>query len=361
MYFCKNYFELQIGTRKGICSYVYVLFSLPIGVFEVFSFAFESSFIYAFLQLLVMNKKFSLLILLMALIVILLLFGCLQSVGSKEPTIFTDNVTYEKPILQQGGFPPNPKIKVTIINPLSESIFFEGCNQYSYSVIDSRVAVPKIPDTRPFRVCAWEGNAFEIKAGESKQFEENLLSVNDGAYESYALRTTYFTRCEENRLPSPLSKLNCKNSKTIDSPNFRVTTDFGVLGIPNDFNVLLKREGCYGTCPIYSVEVHANGKVKYNGEKFVQTPVERSYNISTGNVKQLVDKINSMNFFSLKNEYTQGATFDAGSAKVTITMNGQTKTIWHAFEDTSSPASLKELEDLIDQVTNSFQWTEYQK
>src|SRR3989344_3218798 len=127
-------------------------------------------------------------------------------------------------------------------------------------------------------------------------------------------------------------------------------------GIPLDFSVTLERQGCYGTCPIYKVTVKADGSVTYTGERFVGTTGEQTSVIGLDKVKQLVEKINAINYFLLNPEYTRGATFDAGSAVTKVTMNGQTKEILHAFEDTSAPVELTELEDFIDEITNSEQW-----
>ncbi len=136
------------------------------------------------------------------------------------------------------------------------------------------------------------------------------------------------------------------------------SNEFEILGgeqieIPSDFQVTLVRQGCFGTCPIYTLTVNADGSVDYNGSRFVMVEGEQSSKISLKNVKKLIKKINEINYFSLNNEYTYNATFDVGSASTTVIMNGKTKSILHAFEDTSAPEELTEFEDFIDEITNS--------
>lgn len=126
--------------------------------------------------------------------------------------------------------------------------------------------------------------------------------------------------------------------------------------IPSDFMVTLERQGCFGFCPIYEISVNAIGVVTYDGERFVKVEGKKTAIIDAGKVKQLYEKIREMDYFSLSNEYTQNATFDAGSAVTKVTLNGTTKEILHAFEDQSAPEPLTELEDLIDELTNSEQW-----
>ncbi len=39
---------------------------------------------------------------------------------------------------------------------------------------------------------------------------------------------------------------------------------------PTAFELTLKREACFGTCPVYSVHVNGNGAVDWSGERWVQ-------------------------------------------------------------------------------------------
>ena len=210
-----------------------------------------------------------------------------------------------------------------------------------------------------FKVCVWEGNAYQIKANSCAEFEEELLPANSNDFEVYYLRTAYSTQCNETKLPAPLSQLNCSKNNIIDSLGFRVEASQTI--IPADLNVSLKREGCFGSCPIYYIEVLANGNVSYNGERFVCQEGKKTSTISLDKVRQLVDKINSMNYFGLDGSYTdldQGAG-DLPWQTTSVTINGQTKTLRHYVGDTSSPQSLTDLENLIDEASNSRRWYKF--
>ncbi|GEM_PF-3208453 len=139
-----------------------------------------------------------------------------------------------------------------------------------------------------------------------------------------------------------------------------IPTDFKVTPqiIPTDFKVTLEREGCFGTCPIYKITVNSIGIVEYDGERFVKVTGIQTARITQAKVKELFDMVNAINYFSLNDTYTENATFDAGSATSTVTLNGNTKSVRHAFEDSSAPASLTEFEEKMDEVTNSNQWIE---
>lgn len=142
-----------------------------------------------------------------------------------EPIIFADKLSYELKIPAGTGDIP-PKFKITILNPLNENIFLEGCNQYGYYVmgdIITNVYPPQKPVVKPFKVCIWEGNAYEIKAGEKAEFEEELeLLPAKTEFKQYFLTSSYSTQCDESLLPKPLSQLDCKQNKTIDSLGFRI-------------------------------------------------------------------------------------------------------------------------------------------
>lgn len=128
---------------------------------------------------------------------------------------------------------------------------------------------------------------------------------------------------------------------------------------PRDSAVItLKREGKGNALlPIYSLTVYGNGSVIYKGTKNVATSGMVNYHIPKASVRELSNEFIKIYYFALKDKYSDPTAKVANNAIVTtsINMNGEIKTI---LDDHNSygPVTLRQLEDKIDQLTNSKQW-----
>ncbi|NJR65725.1 MAG: hypothetical protein HC772_10975 [Leptolyngbyaceae cyanobacterium CRU_2_3] len=128
----------------------------------------------------------------------------------------------------------------------------------------------------------------------------------------------------------------------------------------SDLVISLERTACFGTCPIYQLTVYGDGRVTYEGRAFVSVQGRQTAQISPAQVQQLVQAVEAAQFFSLADQYTTDAT-DLPGAWTSVTLNGQSKRIWHYGATGHSgldnaPRSLTELEQAIDTIANSQQW-----
>lgn len=130
------------------------------------------------------------------------------------------------------------------------------------------------------------------------------------------------------------------------------------LPIGSDFSISLERTACFGFCPVYQVSVENNGAVTYIGEMFVAVEGEQRAQISQDLVRELAGELEEIDFFSLQDQYTDMGATDMPSAILTLRVNGQTKRVVHYHGDFSAPEELTRLELLIDEITNTAQWTE---
>lgn len=119
--------------------------------------------------------------------------------------------------------------------------------------------------------------------------------------------------------------------------------------------ITLQRTACFGFCPIYKLTIYGDGRVVYEGERFVKETGTRTTKISRAAVRQLVKEFKQVNYFTLSDSYTGGHT-DAPSAITSLTLGKQQKTVNHYMAAPDAPETLKALEDKIDQVVNSQQW-----
>jgi hypothetical protein len=136
----------------------------------------------------------------------------------------------------------------------------------------------------------------------------------------------------------------------------------------------LERTGCFGTCPIYKLEISAGGKVVYEGKNFVKTKGKVEGNITQEQLGQLIAEFEKANYFSLRDRY-EGAEdgcptswTDNPSALTSIRIEGRSKSISHDYgcreQDTGQaigspfPRELTELEKKIDEIAGTKRWVE---
>lgn len=116
--------------------------------------------------------------------------------------------------------------------------------------------------------------------------------------------------------------------------------------------ITLERTVCFGNCPAYTLTINGNGKVVYEGRRFVQVTGTQSVQIDAAAVKGLVDEFFKIDYFALPDSFTSNIE-DVPSTITSLTIDGKSKTV---FENDGAPKALKDLEARIDSVTNSAQW-----
>ncbi len=121
--------------------------------------------------------------------------------------------------------------------------------------------------------------------------------------------------------------------------------------------ITLERTACFGTCPMYSLSIFEDGKVVYNGEKFVTIEGEQTGEIAPETVTAMVDAFESAGYFGWNEAYDTMTVTDMPSAITSVTRDGETHRINHYWGDSSAPLALSFLEQWIDDMTSSSLWT----
>lgn len=124
----------------------------------------------------------------------------------------------------------------------------------------------------------------------------------------------------------------------------------------DDVIITLERTACYGFCPIYTLTIHGDGTVIYEGEDYVETVGKAETVISKEKVEKLISEFDKVGYDSLKDTYTERTITDAPSVITSITRNGKTRKVEHYHGDFNAPEKLTELEDRIDEIVDSEQW-----
>jgi hypothetical protein len=135
--------------------------------------------------------------------------------------------------------------------------------------------------------------------------------------------------------------------------------------IPSDALITLERTSCFGTCPIYKLEISADGSVVYEGKENVKTKGRAESQIASEKLKRLLAHFESIDYFSLADYYESGDSCrsyatDNPSALTSLRMNGRSKSVSHYYgcRGTEILERLTELEAAIDEAANSKQWVE---
>jgi len=121
--------------------------------------------------------------------------------------------------------------------------------------------------------------------------------------------------------------------------------------------VTLDRTMCFGTCPVYSLSIAADGRVSYFGRKYVKVLGAAEGRIAVLSLQQLVDLMMEADYFSLAVPECPDATAtDAPTVTTSLTWAGQTHTVENYHGKGCAPPVLRTLEDQIDVTAHSSQW-----
>jgi hypothetical protein len=110
----------------------------------------------------------------------------------------------------------------------------------------------------------------------------------------------------------------------------------------------------------YDLTLRNDGTVEYHGENFVKEKGRRRSQISAGDFKRIIRKIDEIGFFALKDKYRSVEVggeemfmTDQPTVTISVIANGRTKSV----EDyLGAPKRLKDLEELIYKITGLSMW-----
>jgi hypothetical protein len=131
--------------------------------------------------------------------------------------------------------------------------------------------------------------------------------------------------------------------------------------VPPDTKITLSRTICYGTCPAYKLEIFANGRVDFDGQRHVRKTGHAVWRINQDRIKQLIAEFAKINYFSLADDYSLSNRrncpnfgTDAPAVTTSITISGQTKSVGHYLgcQDLDILSQLESFEDKIDELAD---------
>ena len=139
--------------------------------------------------------------------------------------------------------------------------------------------------------------------------------------------------------------------------------------VPPDTVITLERTICYGMCPDYKITIYGDGRLIYEGRKFVKVEGTVNDTVTREQLGQLIAEFEKADYFSLRDSYRRSddgcPTFwtDNPSANTSIQLDGRRKSIAHYYgcqEEGEGykvyPQKLYTLESRIDEIVNSARW-----
>jgi hypothetical protein len=129
-------------------------------------------------------------------------------------------------------------------------------------------------------------------------------------------------------------------------------------------SVQMRRSGCYGTCPIYAVEISSDGRVSYNGQDFVETKGRRGRVITTRDMAFLADAFERVGFDHLQESYRSASDgcpwvwTDNGTVEIVLKRNGQERrvTYYYGCKGLAITDRINWLSETIDEVAGTSEW-----
>ncbi|MGA7730481.1 MAG: DUF6438 domain-containing protein [Chloroflexia bacterium] len=121
--------------------------------------------------------------------------------------------------------------------------------------------------------------------------------------------------------------------------------------------VHFERLRCFGFCPDYEVTAFGNGVLLFHGRYFTRIQGFRVATVDQATMQKLLDTLDKANFDTMPS-YTNYEITDLPYANITLVRGGKTHTVQHYQGDSTAPESLTTLENTIDEILNTAQWTQ---
>lgn len=125
--------------------------------------------------------------------------------------------------------------------------------------------------------------------------------------------------------------------------------------------IRLERIGCYGTCPAYTVLIHGDGRMEYDGKGHVRETGTREGKIEIAAIKALITDFAKANFWVLPAEYVQTNCSryctDMPTAVIELDVRGVTHRVKHYYGCGGAPKALFELASAVDKSAAVERWT----
>ena len=129
-----------------------------------------------------------------------------------------------------------------------------------------------------------------------------------------------------------------------------------------ELTIHFERTRCYGTCPAYTLTIHGNGLVEYQGNAHVKQMGGAHGRLESSALKNLISEFEKAKFLSISEDYSEAnckcrRCTDMTTVNTELTVRGQTHKVNHYYGCACASKGLFDLEKAIDKAVDSEQWT----
>jgi hypothetical protein len=126
--------------------------------------------------------------------------------------------------------------------------------------------------------------------------------------------------------------------------------------------VRLERQPCFGTCPVYVLDVDSTGRVQFQGRAHVKVLGTASAVIERDAFRDMTEHLIQAGFPSFRASYVAGAeecgpyATDLPVVVLSVVIDGMPKKVVHDYGCSGAPRVLRRLHQMIDSVANTSRW-----
>jgi hypothetical protein len=203
------------------------------------------------------------------------------------------------------------------------------------------------------------GHVLEVRDIQTEDFYHPHFNSNDLIEAVHKVVYVPFTRNGnpvEAWVQDTVELLSREDLSPLPQPRLKAVSSFPEANPPTNFSIRLSRSGCFGSCPGYTIKIQGDGTVSYKGNWYVSIEGEHTAHVSPDAARQLLSRFRATNFFALKSEYRAGVT-DNPTYCLELGVGSRKKIVTdYVGEWVGMPNSVTDLEDAVDQATDSARW-----
>ncbi len=115
----------------------------------------------------------------------------------------------------------------------------------------------------------------------------------------------------------------------------------------------IKRGYCYGTCPVYEMNIYNSGFVTYNGIRNLKLLGRYTATISKEQMIRFFDVVNETGYLQMEDEYDNPGISDLPETTTSVVVNGTRKQVRRRY---GYPKSITVFEKEFDDLIESENW-----
>jgi len=116
--------------------------------------------------------------------------------------------------------------------------------------------------------------------------------------------------------------------------------------------ISMKKTACYGTCPVYTIQIYSDLRVRLKGEQYIDHIGDFNSVIEKGRFESLIRQFKDSDFFSFEEKYWE-AYSDLPTTYVYFSDGGHEKEVMDYY---GAPQSLRDLEAEIARLLEELEW-----